>query len=170
MQPAWYTLRVAVKKEHQCAAALDQLDGIAAFCPRISQRKKARSGARWFTEAMFPGYLFAHFDFTDRHRQVRHARDVRTILHFGDQYPTIPQPAIDQIRSQLNADGIAVIPDRLDPETKVVVTSGPFMGFEAIVTRVMPAADRVRILIELLGRSLETELPSSHVVTDHQEK
>jgi hypothetical protein len=35
---------------------------------------------------------------------------------------------------------------------------------EAVVTRIMPANERVRVLLEFLGRSVETEVASPKVL------
>ena len=50
----------------------------------------------------------------------------------------------------------------LDPEIKVgqevQIAHGPLHGIEVLVTQVLPASERVRVLFEFLGRSLQMEV------------
>ena len=57
----------------------------------------------------------------------------------------------------------------IDPEIKVGeavrITEGPFQGLEALVTRLLPAKERVRVLLAFLGRSVETEVSMPQVLS-----
>jgi transcriptional antiterminator RfaH len=50
----------------------------------------------------------------------------------------------------------------LDPEIKVgqevKIAHGPLQGLEVLVTQLLPASERVRVLLEFLGRSLQMEV------------
>lgn len=46
------------------------------------------------------------------------------------------------------------------------MAEGPFRGLEALVVQVMPARDRVRVLLEMLGRSVTAELSAPDVLID----
>jgi len=46
----------------------------------------------------------------------------------------------------------------------VQITKGPFQGLEVVVTRLLPAKERIRVLLEFLGRSLETEISTAKVL------
>jgi transcriptional antiterminator RfaH len=46
----------------------------------------------------------------------------------------------------------------------VKVAEGAFAGLDAVVTQTLPARDRVRVLMEFLGRKIETELERSAVL------
>ncbi|NBQ56173.1 MAG: hypothetical protein EBU36_05965 [Verrucomicrobia bacterium] len=54
------------------------------------------------------------------------------------------------------------------PEVKmgeeVQVVEGAFAGLKAVVTRIMPARQRVAVLLEFLGRLSETEVPVATVL------
>ncbi len=97
-EPAWYCLRSQPKHEHIAAAHLRLLEGVTVFCPRIRFKRPTRQGLVWVTEAMFPGYLFARFELAEMHRQVRYAHGVSGIVRFADQYPTIEEEALAQLR------------------------------------------------------------------------
>ncbi|HYZ73411.1 MAG TPA: transcription termination/antitermination NusG family protein, partial [Chthoniobacterales bacterium] len=84
-QPAWYCLESKYKHEHIAAAHLRELKGVTVFCPRIRFRRQTCSRVAWVTEALFPGYLFAHFDLARMHRAVGYARGVRCIVRFANR-------------------------------------------------------------------------------------
>jgi len=48
----------------------------------------------------------------------------------------------------------------------VKLITGPFSGVRALVTQVMPAQARVKVLLELLGMEREVEIESSGVMPD----
>ena len=121
-------------------------------------RKLTRRGAVWFVEAMFPGYFFAQFDYVTERRRVEHAPGVRGLLQFGDRLATIDSATIDALRQRMEAEELVT----LDPEIKVgqevQIAHGPLQGLEVLVTQLLPASERVRVLLEFLGRSLQMEV------------
>jgi transcriptional antiterminator RfaH len=88
---------------------------------------------------------------------------VTELVRFGSQCPSIPGEVIEGLRALLGAQDVYVIEDRLAPGDAVRIFEGPFEGLEAIVTRVLPAGERVRVLLDLLGRQTSVELPVSGV-------
>jgi transcriptional antiterminator RfaH len=46
----------------------------------------------------------------------------------------------------------------------VQLIEGPFQGLEVIITQLLPARERIRVLLEFLGRSLEMEVPAEKVL------
>jgi transcriptional antiterminator RfaH len=112
-------------------------------------------------------YLFARFDFARYHRFVRHTLGVNTIVHFGSEVGTIADEVVRELQSRCAADSpIPII--QIDPPViegdSVVVDSGPFHGVQALVTKVLPAKERVRILIEMLGRQVEVEMGAGSIL------
>src|ERR1035441_3647403 len=69
----WFCLRTQSKHEHIAAVHLRKMDGVGVFLPRIRFQRNTRQGLAWVTEALFPGYLFARFDWHDSLRQVQAA-------------------------------------------------------------------------------------------------
>src|SRR6516165_9558866 len=67
---AWYCLQAKHKHEHIAAVHLRNLKGVLVFCPRIRFRRQTRIGIARVTEALFPGYLFAHFSLAKMQRAV----------------------------------------------------------------------------------------------------
>src|SRR5437867_9199724 len=86
LSPAWFCLRAQPKHEHIAARHLRQMPGVEVFLPRIRFRRTTRRGAVWATEALFPNYLFARFDWHTSLRRVHHAPGVAGVIHFGDRW------------------------------------------------------------------------------------
>ena len=165
-ESAWYCVQAQPKHEHIAAASLRAIDGVEPFCPRLRYRKSTRRGPVWFVEAMFPGYLFARFDFPAFHRIVRHAHGVSTIVHFGTRVPNLDDTLVFSLREQCagSVGDTIVIDPELEPGNVVKVAAGSFLGFETIVTRVIPARERVCVLLDFLGQQIEAELSRRDVV------
>ena len=165
--PKWFCLRVAPKQEHLAIAHLRKVYGIEVFCPRLRFQKATRTGRRWYVEALFPSYLFGKFDYLTRHRAVQYCAGVSTIVHFGDKIIPVPERAIRDLQSVVPEGGreetITIQPEvRMGEEVQVV--EGAFAGLKAVVTRIMPARQRVAVLLEFLGRLSETEVPVATVL------
>ena len=165
-EAAWYCVQAQPKHEHIAAASLKVIEGVEPFCPRLRYRKSTRRGPVWFVEAMFPGYLFARFDFSTFHRIVRHAHGVSTIVHFGTRVPKLDEALVSSLREQCAGfDGHTIVIDpEFEPGNIVKVAGGAFRGFETIVTRVIPARERVCVLLDFLGQQIEAELSRRDVV------
>jgi transcriptional antiterminator RfaH len=102
---------------------------------------------------MFPGYLFARFDFRAFHREIRQSPGVSGFVQFGERLALLPDALISEIRIRTGGDEIVEISRALEPGQEVQITQGPFQGLKALVTRVITARERVEILIEWMGRT-----------------
>ena len=113
---------------------------------------------------MFPGYLFAKFGYSQQHRAVESSHGVRGVVHFGDRLATLPEDVVRDLQSRIGPDEIVTVDDSLEVGQCVQIIDGPFSGLEVLVTCVLPAKDRIRVLFELLGRSIEIEAPTAKVL------
>ena len=164
-QPAWFCLRSQPKHEHIAARQLRSA-GVEIFLPRIRFKRATRAGTAWATEALFPNYLFARFDWAAQSRLVRHSPGVSGIVHFGDHWPTIPDESIADLRELFGAKELHLVPAEAAVGDTVQITGGAFHGLLAVVTQVMPARDRVAVLLDFLGRQTAVELPQERVVKE----
>jgi transcriptional antiterminator RfaH len=153
----WFCLRAQPKREHIAAACLRHIPDLEVFCPRVRFRKHTNRGAVWFVEPMFPGYLFARFDYAIYHRRVRQGPGIRGFVQFGDRLGLLPDELIRELKARMGDDELVEIDQGLEPGQNVQITQGPLQGLEALVTRLIAARDRVEILIEWMGRSLRAE-------------
>jgi transcriptional antiterminator RfaH len=153
----WFCLRAQPKREHIAAACLRPISDLEVFCPRVRFRKHTSRGPVWFVEPMFPGYLFARFDYAIYHRRVRQGPGTRGFVQFGDRLGLLPDELIRELKARMGDDELVEIDQGLEPGQNVQITQGPLQGLEALVTRLIAARHRVEILIEWMGRSLRAE-------------
>ena len=165
-EAAWYCLRSRPKQEHIAAAHLRMLEGVTVFCPRIRFKRKTRQGIVWVTEAMFPGYLFARFALAEMHRRVTYAHGVSAIVRFADRYPTIEDGALAQLQDHTDLNEVKELSYELSQGDQVKIVEGAFVGLEAVVARVLPAKQRVMVLIDFLGRKMEAEVEQSVILPE----
>jgi transcriptional antiterminator RfaH len=166
--PAWYCVRTQPKHEHIAAAWLRQNLGLEVFLPRIRFRRPTRQGPAWTTEALFVSYLFARFDVATGIRRVQHARGVRSVVHFGSQWAPVPETAISELRAMMGENELRIITDAFSPGEVVEISGSAFHGLQAVVTRVLPAKDRVAVLLDFLGRQMTVELCAGQLVRKEQ--
>ena len=154
---SWFCLRAQPKREHIAAACLRQLPEVDVFCPRVRFQKSTSRGRVWFVEPMFPGYLFARFDYMMFNRRIRQRPGVTGFVQFGDRLALLPDLLVAEIKDRTGDEEIIEVNQTLAPGQTVEVAQGPFQGLEALVTRVITARERVEILIEWMGRTLRAE-------------
>jgi transcriptional antiterminator RfaH len=159
---AWYCVRSHPKHEHIAAAHL-RMSGLEVYLPRIRFQRATRRGIVWFTEALFPTYFFARFELASWLRQLNHFCGVQDVVHFGNQWPNVPEEVVANLRTLIREDEAHFVQPNLQVGDRVRVAYGAFEGLDAVVTRVMPARQRIAVLLEFLGKQTTLELPSSLV-------
>ena len=153
-EPLWYCVRSGQKKEHIAAANVRAMGNVRVMCPRIRFRRIVRGQSRWVTEALFPSYFFARFPFEERLVQVRNAHGVTKIIRFGEYYPLIPDQIIEELQDLTTTGDL--LPALLVGSC-VTLARGTLAGSEAVITEVLPAKERVRLLLNFLGRETVVE-------------
>ncbi|MEI6034106.1 MAG: transcription termination/antitermination NusG family protein [Verrucomicrobiae bacterium] len=162
----WYCIKARPRQERSAKLALLSDVGLEVFCPMLRFERARKSGRVRVTEAMFPGYLFARFDYAGQFRQVRTTNGVSTIVSFGGIPSVVPDDVIGELRAAV-ADGETVeIPTTISIGEEVQVVEGPFRGIRAVVTQVLPARARITVLLELLGMEREIEVSEKAVMPD----
>ena len=162
----WFCVRTQPKHEHIAAGHLRKLPRVEVFLPRLRFRRRTRRGAVWFTEALFPNYLFARFEWPTQLRQVMHTAGVRAVVHFGERWPTVADSVMAELRSLFGDAQIHEIPAAPEVGEAVKIVGGVLHGWSALVTQTMPARERVTVLLELLGQQTAVELPLDQVVRE----
>lgn len=162
--PLWFCLRTQPKQERLAATTLRRQLEIPCFSPHLRFRRATRRGAVWFVEAMFPGYLFAQFVYPTHHRRVQHSSGIQGIVHFGDYVATLDPEVVAALQERAGKEEIVTIDPEIRVGQSVKIAEGPFQGLEVLVTRLLPARERIRVLLEFLGRSVETEISTPKVV------
>jgi transcriptional antiterminator RfaH len=159
-QFAWFCVRTQTKREHIAVGQLGRLADVEVFCPRIRFRRNTKRGKVWFEEALFPGYLFARFDFNTLFRAVSATVGVRGLVRFSGECAQVPDFIVEALRAEMaNGPVILVKEPELKAGDETVLVEGALVGLRAVITQVLPGKDRVRILMELMGTAIEAEVP-----------
>lgn len=159
--PAWYCVKTQPKRESVAAGHLRELEGVEVFCPMLRYRKATRRGKIWWVEALFPGYLLARFDLTTMDRAVTYCHGVTGLVRFGAEVPPVPDAFVDALRDEVVRGGekdTVVVAPRLATGEEVELAHGPLCGARGTVLEILPAKDRVRVLLEFLGREQVVEV------------
>ena len=162
----WYCVRAKPKTERTTSQLLRTEAGIEVFCPAVRFERARRSGRTWVTEAMFPGYLFGRFAYVSQHRLVRSTHGVSQILGFGGEASVVPGSIIQELRASVQDNETVTIASSIEVGEEVNLVTGPFRGIRAVVTRVLPARERIAVLLEVLGMEREVEVAVSAVLPD----
>ncbi len=165
---AWFCLRSQLKHEHIAAAHLRRYHQVDVFVPLIRFKRATRYGTVWVTEALFPSYFFARFDWTSSLRLVHYSPGVYEIVHFGCYWPVVPDQAVEELRSVCGKDDIHVIESELKPGDRVRIAGGSFHGLQAVVSYVMPSRQRVAVLLDFLGSQSQVEIDLGKVIKESE--
>lgn len=163
-EPVWFCLKTQPKREHLAATALRRQFVVECFSPRLRFRRMTQRGPVWFVEAMFPGYLFAKFIYSTQRRAVESSHGIRGIVHFGDRLATLPENIVAALQSRVGADELVTLDCSIKVGQSVQIIEGPFQGLEVVVSHLLPAKERIRVLFEFLGRSVEMEISTAKVL------
>jgi transcriptional antiterminator RfaH len=155
----WYCVRSKPKKERMAAGSVESLHGLDVFCPQIRFQRKTVRGPVWFQEAMFPGYFFARFDLFEMKRAVSYAPGVLNIPIFDGRIVPVPDAVIESLRADLDAESVVEAVEPLEVGEETTVLEGSMRGLKVKIIKLMPAQERVGVLMEMLGTLVEAEFP-----------
>ena len=157
----WYALYTKPKKEHQVNTYL-QGQGVATYLPTV--RRKVRRRDRPDRVVYFPNYLFARLDFDQMPRSsVAWMPGVRRIIGAGEQPLIVADEVVDLVRRRLvekEDEGYS----EFQAGDTVRIVSGPLRDLDAVFDRPASAAERVRILLDVMGRMTPVEVDVSEIV------
>ena len=156
----WYALYTKPKKENQVNAYL-QGQGVTTYLP--TTQRKIRRRDRPDRMVYFPCYLFARLDF-DRmpHSSVAWMPGVHRIISAGEQPLIVADEVVDLVRSRLaekEAEGYS----EFQAGDAVRIVSGPLRDLDAVFDRPASAAERVRVLLDAMGRVTPVEVDISEI-------
>ena len=155
--PAWFCARTQPKHEHIAAASLTRNLGLEVFHPRLRVERATRRGVVRVVEPLFPCYVFVYCA-SDRLDEIRYVSGISSLVQFGSKVARVEDPVIAELKMCFDAGEPMSVEDRLFPGAEVTVAEGAFLGFHGIVVQVLPARERVQILLDFLGRSTLAEV------------
>ena len=160
----WYCLHTAPRQENKVAQLLQRDLALEVFAPRIRFRRLRAGQPMWVTEALFPGYLFARFEYFERRRQINALQGVTGVVHFGEQVSPVDDAVMADLRALVRDNETVEITADPQPGSEVIITGGSMSGLRVLVTRVLPTRQRIAVLLELLGSQREVEIERDRVL------
>lgn len=148
----WYTLHTKPNAEHQVVATLQQRE-IETYLPEIVT-PTANKGKRKLP--FFPCYLFARIDLERvGFSAVQWTPGLRRLVAFDEQPVSLPAEVIELIRQQVDqleaAGGLPL--HNFKPGDTVRIKEGPFQNMLALFAGPTTPAQRVQVLLEILGHA-----------------
>lgn len=165
--PAWYVIHSKPKCEHIAAGLMLGLPGVETYCPRIRFQRSTPRGKVWFVEALFPSYFFARFIPSVSIRAVKHSQNVIRVVDFGGQMTPVADEVIEMIRQEMDGQVIKEIHVGLKVGDTVELTEGAMRGLKGVVNSIHSGEERVKVLMEFLGRESLVEVSASKILTEH---
>ena len=151
---AWY---VVATKPRQEAVAHEHLmrQGYSTLLPTLHFKKRRRGKWQQVTEPTFPGYVFVGLEpGTDDMAPIRSTQGCRDLVRFGEQPAVVSEDIVKVLQKGSSAQGASgdEVANPFSPGDVVMIEDGPFQGLSAVF-RMTKGADRVQLLITLLGRA-----------------
>lgn len=162
----WYLIYTKPSSE---ALALKNLlrQHYEAYLPRILRSVRCAGRRYERVGALFPRYLFLRLNEGEQAlAPVRSTVGVAGIVRFGLRYTIVPDRVILDLQARADPDtglhrlNIGAQPT---PGAAVSVRQGPFDGLEGVFERAA-GADRVVVLLRLLGQNARVCLPADSIV------
>ena len=163
---AWYCVRTKAKHEHIAAANLRKNLSLEVFHPRLQVERPTRRCVMRVIEPLFPCYIFVKCVLEENLTQIQHAGGIMGLVRFGGQVPQVPDSIIEELEECFVADAPMTVERSITPGDEVILAEGVFAPGRAFVLRVMPARQRVLVLLDILGRPTSVEVDRSAVVLE----
>lgn len=113
---------------------------------------------------LFPRYLFVVLDLKrDRWRAVNGTRGVASLIMQEGLPAPVRGGAVESLLASSTSEGEVLFCSEMAPGSRVRLVAGPFAGQLGIL-RELSSSDRVRVLIEMMGAHIPTELHRRSVV------
>ncbi|MDS4015625.1 MAG: transcription termination/antitermination NusG family protein [Candidatus Accumulibacter sp.] len=161
----WY---VCFTKPRQEATAVRKLEeqGYEVFLPMFTRWEKTTRGWSRRQQVMFPRYAFVRCSRSEQSiAPIRSTPGVTGLVKFGNTLAEISQEMVSAIRclEERQARSVDENGSPFEPGDMVSVSDGPLKGMSGIVSSI--AADRVVVLLKLLGREKPVSMPGEHVTS-----
>ena len=156
----WFLIHTKPRQEEKAFENLKN-QGFDCFYPKILQEHNLKTQLSLKLAPLFPSYLFIQLDTTLRGQSwqpIKSTIGVNRLVTFGAQMPKISEDLIYTLKNYSQHENQAK--DYFTQGEKVLVTSGPFKGIEAVF-QMKDGQDRVFVLIDILSKSSRLRIEPS---------
>jgi len=153
----WYAVYSKPQKEKFAQFHL-QSKGVEVFLPQLVLPQSHKRRRR--VVPLFPSYLFVRIDvLSGESAYVVWSPGVKYLVSFNGVPASVDDDVVDFLRDRTDSNGNIQAASSLKPGQRVRVTGGPFEGLEALIEKPPDAKGRVKLLMNLLNRQVQAEIP-----------
>ena len=157
---AWYVVYTHPNAEAQALENLKR-QGYAAYLPRYRKWRRHARRREVVAAPLFPGYLFVRMDLScTQWRSINGTFGVNRLVCHGDVPAAVPEAVVENLRAREDETGLLPLASLivLDRGARVRIVDGAFADRIGVYGR-MTADERIILLLDLLGRTVEATLP-----------
>jgi transcriptional antiterminator RfaH len=161
---AWYAVQTKPRRESLAEEHLAR-QGYDVHLPLLESARRRRGRWRPVVEPLFPGYLFVKLDLRhDDWAPIRSSRGVATgLVRFGGVPRSVPEGVVEGLLAAGTGAGGALRRDHpFRAGDRVEIVAGPLAGLRAVFLA-PTGAERVQLLLEMLGRQNRVVLSRHHL-------
>jgi transcriptional antiterminator RfaH len=154
----WYALRSKPRKEEVVWRQM-RMQGFEVFYPRLRVQPVNPRSRKW--RPYFPGYMFVQVDIAQVGLSVfQWMPHTLGLVCFGDEPAIVPDNLVQAIKKRVDeiAEAGGEVLAGVSRGDKVIISDGPFAGYEAIFDTRIPGSERVRVLLQLLSNQRQVPL------------
>jgi transcriptional antiterminator RfaH len=153
----WCAVYTKPQKEEFAEVNL-RLRGIETFFPKLFLPKSSKRKKR--IVALFPNYIFVCVDFVaDEYASIMWCPGVNRIVSFNGTPAIVDESIIAFLMGQVGANGVIAARCNIHVGQHVSIDGGPFDGLVGIIQEPPNARGRVKILLQLLNRFTNVDVP-----------
>jgi len=153
----WYVARTQPRAEMRAVVNL-QKQGFEVFCPRFRKSRRHARRVENVLVPLFPSYIFVRFALSrNRWRSVNGTRGVSHMIMQGELPQAVARGIVESLQQRMRSDGTIDVTRRLRVGQSVRIAHGPFADLIGTLDQ-LDAEGRVRVLLQLLGRSVSVAL------------
>jgi transcription elongation factor/antiterminator RfaH len=156
----WYVVYSKPHKEGLAQFHL-RLKGLEVFFPRLLLPEFLQKRKR--VVPLFPNYLFVRIHISEEYHYVVWSPGVKRFVSFNDAPAAMDETVIKYLMQQANPAGVIAARSNLKVGQEIRISGGPFDGLAGIIQQPPDARGRVKILMELLSRRIQVEVPIQFV-------
>lgn len=148
----WYLVRSKPRQEKVADWNLQRLE-VSSFCPQLKQTKQIRGKRQTVCGPLFPGYLFARFNFQTDYRKVAYAHGVSNVVMFGAVPARVDEKIIEMIQRRIEEGCSSPSTWSFTSGQTVRIQEGPLKGLNAVFERELTGTQRVALLLKTVSYS-----------------
>jgi len=160
----WYVVYTHAQGEAKALRHLRR-QGFHAYLPQYLKRRRHARRTDWVNAPLFPRYLFVNLDVEQaRWRAINSTLGVISLVGEGAWPRPMPDGMVEEIQAREDEAGLIKLNpmDRFRKGDPVQVLEGALSDQVGLFDS-MDDADRVVVLMELLGREVRVRLPAETV-------